>query len=79
MSVYNSPADGMTMRTLGVFVGLTFALTWGLGALLFMAPAQVQAVFGPISYSNPPLVRAVYSPESPRCSWCCFMPDPKAW
>jgi len=52
----------MTMRTFGVFIALTFALTWGLGALLFMAPEQVQAVFGPVSYSTPLFILAVYSP-----------------
>ncbi len=50
------------MRTLVVFLALTFALTWGLGALLFVAPDQVQAIFGPVGYSNPLFILAVYSP-----------------
>ena len=62
MSLHRTTEDGMTMGTLGVFLGLTFTLTWGLGALLFMAPEQVQGVFGPISYSNPLFILAVYSP-----------------
>lgn len=54
--------DAMTMRTFAIFIGMTFAMTWGLGALLFMAPDLVQAVFGPVSYSNPLFILAVYSP-----------------
>ena len=62
MSAIAVPIDGMTMRTLGVFVALAFALTWGLAALLVLFPAELEAAFGELSYTNPLFILAVYSP-----------------
>jgi hypothetical protein len=52
----------VTTRTLGPFLALTFGLTWGLAALLFLFTDQIVAIFGEISMSNPLFILAVYSP-----------------
>jgi membrane protease YdiL (CAAX protease family) len=49
-------------RGLGLFFTLTFALTWGIAAILILAPDMVERVFGPIGLSNPLYLLAVYSP-----------------
>lgn len=43
----------MSGRTLIQFFGFTFALTWGLGALLFLFTDQVVAIFGEVSQTKP--------------------------
>ncbi len=48
-------------RGLGFFFTLTFALTWGIAAILIFAPDAV-AVFGPVGLTNPLYVLAVYAP-----------------
>src|SRR5215212_8431341 len=53
---------GMTFRTLGAFLALTFGLTWGLGALVILFPAQIEAISGPIRSTNPLFILAVYAP-----------------
>ena len=53
---------GMTTKTLTPFLILTFALTWGIAALLILFTDQVVAVFGEISASNPLYILAVYAP-----------------
>jgi len=52
----------MTSKTLGVFLALTFGLTWGLSALLFLFYDQIIAIFGEISMTNPLFILAVYAP-----------------
>lgn len=52
----------MTRRTLLAFFALTFALGWGVAALMMVFQDQVEAVFGPISGTNPVFVLVVYSP-----------------
>lgn len=49
-------------RTLRAFFALTFALTWGLAVLLILFSEQVEAIFGPLSMTNPVFILAVYSP-----------------
>jgi membrane protease YdiL (CAAX protease family) len=49
-------------RGLGLFFTLTFALTWGIAAILIIAPDAVERLFGPIGLSNPLYLLAVYSP-----------------
>ncbi len=44
------------------FLVISFGLTWGLAALLFVAYDQVTAIFGEVSMSNPLFVLAVYAP-----------------
>jgi membrane protease YdiL (CAAX protease family) len=48
--------------SLGLFFGLAFGLTWGLAALLLLFPGPIQAVFGPLTMTNPLFILAVYSP-----------------
>lgn len=47
---------------LGIFFTLTFALTWGIAAVLILAPDAVERTFGPIGLSNPLYLLAVYAP-----------------
>lgn len=44
------------------FLAISFGLTWGLVALLFVAYDQITAIFGEVSMSNPLFILAVYSP-----------------
>jgi membrane protease YdiL (CAAX protease family) len=52
----------MNTKTLYPFLAITFGLTWGLVALLFVAYDQITAIFGEVSMSNPLFILAVYSP-----------------
>ncbi len=52
----------MKTKTLIPFLALTFGLTWGLAALLFLFYDQIVAIFGEVSPSNPLFILAVYSP-----------------
>ena len=52
----------MKTKTLTPFLVITFALTWGIAALLILFPDQIVAVFGEITDSNPLFILAVYSP-----------------
>jgi membrane protease YdiL (CAAX protease family) len=47
---------------LRTFFVATFALSWGLGVLMVVFVDQVEAVFGPISYTNPVFVLVVWGP-----------------
>lgn len=49
-------------RGLGLFFALTFALTWGIAAILVLAPDAVERTFGPIGLGNPLYLLAVYAP-----------------
>ena len=49
-------------RGLGLFFALTFALTWGIAAILVLAPDMVERMFGPIGLGNPLYLLAVYAP-----------------
>lgn len=53
---------GMTFRTLGPFLALTFGLAWGIGALFIVFTDQIQAIFGELGYTNPLFILAVYAP-----------------
>jgi uncharacterized protein len=52
----------LTMRSLIPFFTIAFGLGWGLVALLILFTEQVEAVFGPVSGTNPLFILAVYSP-----------------
>jgi membrane protease YdiL (CAAX protease family) len=52
----------MKRHPLLAFFALTFGLTWGLGACFAMFPAQLTAVFGKVSVTNPLFILAVYAP-----------------
>jgi membrane protease YdiL (CAAX protease family) len=53
---------GMRFASLGPFFALTFALGWGVAALLIVFTDRIEAVFGPLGYTNPVFILAVYSP-----------------
>jgi membrane protease YdiL (CAAX protease family) len=58
----NVGSNPMTTKTLTPFLVITFLLTWGLAAVLFLFYDQVVAIFGEVSTSNPLYILAVYSP-----------------
>ena len=53
----------MKRRPLPAFFALTFGITWGLGACFALFPAQLTAVFGKVSVTNPLFILAVYAPS----------------
>lgn len=52
----------MKTKTLVPYLAMTFALTWGVAALLILFPDQVVALTGEIDSSNPLFILAVYAP-----------------
>ncbi len=52
----------MTSKTLILFFILTFALTWGILALVLAFYDQVTAIFGEPGLSNPLIILAIYAP-----------------
>ena len=52
----------MKTKTLISFLVLTFGLTWGVSALLFMLYDQIIAIFGELGLTNPLYLLLVYSP-----------------
>jgi len=52
----------MKTKTLYPFLAITFALTWGIAAMLILFNDQLVAIFGEITSSNPLFILAVYSP-----------------
>ena len=52
----------MSTRTVRAFFALTFALSWGAGILSVIFAQQVEAMFGPMGYTNPAFILAVYGP-----------------
>jgi membrane protease YdiL (CAAX protease family) len=53
---------GMSLRTVWWFMAITFGLGWGIGALLFLFTDQIEALFGPVSGTNPVFILLVWSP-----------------
>ncbi len=52
----------MVFGRLAPFLLITFGLTWGLAGVLAMFPEPVEALFGPLSMTNPLFILAVYAP-----------------
>ncbi len=52
----------MGTKALLPFLAISFGLTWGLAAVLFLFYDQVVAIFGEVSMANPLFILAVYSP-----------------
>lgn len=52
----------MSIRSFWPFLGITFALTWGVGALLIPFGDQVESLFGELGPTNPVYMLLVYSP-----------------
>ncbi|MFG3709778.1 CPBP family intramembrane glutamic endopeptidase [Micromonospora sp. NPDC047730] len=55
-------AAGLTFRSLRTFFLATFGLSWGAGMLYVLFQAKVEAIFGPMGYTNPVFVFMVYAP-----------------
>ena len=53
---------GMSFGSLVVFFALTFGLAWGIGVLLLLFTAQIEATFGPVGYTNPVFILIVWTP-----------------
>ncbi len=53
---------GITTKTLGSFLAITFGLTWGIVALVILFNEQMVALFGEMGMSNPLFILAVYAP-----------------
>jgi uncharacterized protein len=53
---------GMDFAALTPFFAIAFGLAWAIIAILILFPDQTNAVFGPMGYTNPLFVLAVYSP-----------------
>ena len=62
MATTEKPPHDMNFRTLIPFFAITFALGWGILALLIFFPIQAETIFGPMGYTNPLFILAVYSP-----------------
>lgn len=63
MSTATRPAPSSVREiSLRTFFLATFAFSWVLGALMVVFVDQVEAVFGPISYTNPVFVLVVWGP-----------------
>ncbi|GII95141.1 type II CAAX endopeptidase family protein [Sinosporangium siamense] len=62
MSPAQQPVSGMTFRSLRAFLAISFGLTWGIALLLILFTAQIEAVFGELSLTNPLFILAVYAP-----------------
>lgn len=52
----------MSMRSLRPFLAIAFGLAWGLLAVMILFTRQIEAVFGPVSGTNPLFILAVYAP-----------------
>ncbi|MER5331980.1 type II CAAX endopeptidase family protein [Micromonospora sp. NPDC002717] len=55
-------AAGLTFRSLRTFFLATFGLSWGAGMLYVLLQAKVEAIFGPMGYTNPVFIFMVYAP-----------------
>lgn len=53
---------GFSQRTVWWFMAITFAIGWGIGAMLFLFTDQIEALFGPVSGTNPVFILLVWSP-----------------
>src|SRR5215204_4202299 len=53
---------GMSFGSLVAFFALTFGLAWGIGVLLVLFTAQIEAIFGPVGYTNPVFILIVWTP-----------------
>ncbi len=62
MATTEMPRHDMNFGTLIPFFAITFVLGWGILALLIFFPAETEAIFGPMGYTNPLFILAVYSP-----------------
>lgn len=52
----------LTSRSVRAFFVGTFAVSWSIGMLMVVFMDQVEAIFGPMGYTNPVFILVVYSP-----------------
>jgi len=57
-----STRRGISFGSLVAFFALTFGLAWGIGVLLVLFTAQIEAIFGPVGYTNPVFILIVWTP-----------------
>jgi membrane protease YdiL (CAAX protease family) len=62
MATTESTRTGISFWTLIPFFAIAFGLGWGIVTLLIFFPDQTEAIFGPMGYTNPLFILAVYSP-----------------
>ncbi|NYT02943.1 MAG: CPBP family intramembrane metalloprotease [Methanosarcinales archaeon] len=62
MDTNETNGRGMGLQALLPFFAIAFGLGWGIVALLIFFPDQIGAIFGPMGYTNPLFILAVYSP-----------------
>lgn len=62
MAVISRSTPGISTKTLGTFLVLSFGLTWGIVALVILFYDQMIAIFGEMGMRNPLFILAVYSP-----------------
>jgi hypothetical protein len=62
LQLRQSGSRRIMQRSLYAFLGLTFAITWGIGALLILFPDRLTELFGAMSTRNPLFVLAVWAP-----------------
>ena len=62
MATTKTPPHDMNFEALIPFFAITFALGWGILAILIFFPIEAEAIFGPMGYTNPLFILAVYSP-----------------
>jgi membrane protease YdiL (CAAX protease family) len=58
----DTPRSGLSVASLAPFLAIAFGLSWGLVALLILFTDQIEAVVGPVGYTNPLFIVAVYAP-----------------
>ena len=58
----NGTGKPMGPKTLGWFFGMAFGLSWGLAATAIFFADKLEPILGPIGYTNPLFVLAVYAP-----------------
>ncbi len=52
----------MSVKTLIPFFSMAFGLSWGLAAFAIFFADKIEPIFGPIGYTNPLFIIAVYAP-----------------
>lgn len=52
----------MSFKTLVPFFSMAFGLSWGVGMLMLPFGDKLEAIFGPMSYTNPLFILLVYAP-----------------
>ena len=59
---FESPIRPVSQRTVWIFFAGTFTLSWGLGAVFVAFADQIEAVLGPMGYTNPMFIVMVWAP-----------------